>query len=322
MGQDSAFMSSLMNYIFRKFEIKVKTVAPYNHQSLQAEHGIKSLSTILMKHLAEKGQMWHKYLPLATFTYNTFTSPNLANHSPSKLVFGRKPKLLLDLETDPDIKTVGTYKQYYMQLRKRLQNLHKLLQDARTKNLALMNKDRDYLEYNSRDLVYIISPLTSQLRTASIKIAIKYRGPLVVYKIVDPHTYLWITLDGKLLRGLFEHEGLKPAVMRTNQGNVTNVSKLRQVMALGLLEPWWKWWEITNCTEITSDCMGWNFRLVRMLTKIMTEVPSQITILEILRWDFCKIWRIYDAHLSRRTLQMDTQKKGRTSKVITNLATG
>ena len=97
MDQDSAFMSSLMNYLFRKFEIKVKTVAPYNHQSLQAEHGIKSLSNILMKHLMEKGQMWHKYLPLATFVYNTFNSPNLANHSPYELVFGRKPKLLLDL---------------------------------------------------------------------------------------------------------------------------------------------------------------------------------------------------------------------------------
>ena len=57
MDQDSAFMSSLMNYLFRKFEIKVKTVAPYNHQSLQVEHGIKSLSNILMKHLMEKRQM-------------------------------------------------------------------------------------------------------------------------------------------------------------------------------------------------------------------------------------------------------------------------
>ena len=38
-----------------------------------------------------------------------------------------------------------------------------------------------------------------------------------------------MTLDGKLLRGLFEHERLKPAVIRTNQGNVTNLSKLKQV---------------------------------------------------------------------------------------------
>ena len=50
MDQDSAFMSSLMNYLFNKFNIKIKTVAPFNHQSLQAEHGIKSLSTILTKY--------------------------------------------------------------------------------------------------------------------------------------------------------------------------------------------------------------------------------------------------------------------------------
>ena len=75
--------------------------------------------------------------------------------------------------------------------------------------LALINKDREFFQYNSGDLVYIISPLTSQLRTASRKIAVKYVGPLVIYKIVDPHNYLLITFDGKLLHGLFEHERLK-----------------------------------------------------------------------------------------------------------------
>ena len=44
MDQDSAFMSTLMNYLFRKLNIKILTVAPYNHQSLQAEHVIKTLS--------------------------------------------------------------------------------------------------------------------------------------------------------------------------------------------------------------------------------------------------------------------------------------
>ena len=38
MGQDSAFMSSLMTYLLDKLNIKIGTVAPYNHQSLQAEH--------------------------------------------------------------------------------------------------------------------------------------------------------------------------------------------------------------------------------------------------------------------------------------------
>ena len=34
MDQDSAFMSSLMTYLLNKFNIKLKTVALYNHQSL------------------------------------------------------------------------------------------------------------------------------------------------------------------------------------------------------------------------------------------------------------------------------------------------
>ena len=46
MDLDSAFMSLLMNYIFKRLGIKIKTVVPYNHQSLQAEHGIKSFSSI------------------------------------------------------------------------------------------------------------------------------------------------------------------------------------------------------------------------------------------------------------------------------------
>ena len=51
MDQDSTFMSSLMNYLLKKYDIKIRTVAPYNYQSLQAEHRIKSLSNILTKHL-------------------------------------------------------------------------------------------------------------------------------------------------------------------------------------------------------------------------------------------------------------------------------
>ena len=81
MDQDSAFMSSLMNYLFKKLYIKIKTVAPYNHQSLQVEQGI-ILSTILTKHWTDLGQMWPKYLPLAILVYNTFNTPNLAKCSP------------------------------------------------------------------------------------------------------------------------------------------------------------------------------------------------------------------------------------------------
>ena len=44
-----------MSYLCKNLNIKIKTVAPYNHQSLQAEYGIKSLSMILTRHLTDLG---------------------------------------------------------------------------------------------------------------------------------------------------------------------------------------------------------------------------------------------------------------------------
>ena len=56
MHQDSAFILPVINYLFRNLGIKIKTLAPNNHQSLQAEHGIMFLATILTKHLIGLGQ--------------------------------------------------------------------------------------------------------------------------------------------------------------------------------------------------------------------------------------------------------------------------
>ena len=133
MDQDSAFMSSLMSYIFKTLKITIKTVGPYNHKSLQAEHGIKSLSNIPSKHLTDEGQMWHKFLSLATFLYNIFHSPNLGNYSLYELVFRRKPRILIDMETNPDINISGTFKDYHTLLTKRLVYLQKMLQNFKLK---------------------------------------------------------------------------------------------------------------------------------------------------------------------------------------------
>ena len=37
---------------------------------------------------------------------------------------------------------------------------------------------------------------------------IKCVEQVVIYKVIDPHNYLLMRLDGKILRGLFEHERL------------------------------------------------------------------------------------------------------------------
>ena len=139
-------------------------------------------------------------------------------------MFGRKPKLLLDLETDLNIKISGSYKDYYTLLNKRLNNFHEILQQFKSKRLAMINKDQEFGIHNF--------PI-NKLRTASRKVAIKYVVPLVIYKITDAPNYILMMLDGKILRGLFIHERLKPAIIRTSHGNVHNLVQLKQVMTLG-----------------------------------------------------------------------------------------
>ena len=59
----------------------------------------------------------------------------------------------------------------------------------------------------------------------------------VIYKIIDPHNYLLITIDGQLMRELFEHERLKPAVVKTDKGNVTTLPTLKKAMNLEITPP-------------------------------------------------------------------------------------
>ena len=86
--------------------------------------------------------MWTKFLPLATLAHNTFNSPILANYSPYKLMFGRKPKILVDIETDPDIKMSGNFTEYYKLLEKLMKYLQDILQQFKSKHLAMINKNK------------------------------------------------------------------------------------------------------------------------------------------------------------------------------------
>ena len=55
-------------------------------------------------------------------------------------------------------------------------------------------------------------------------------GPLVIYKIINPHNYLLMMLNCKILTGMLDHERLKPANVRTTQGNVCNLAQLKQII--------------------------------------------------------------------------------------------
>ena len=80
--------------------------------------------------------MWPKYLSIATFSYNTFNAPNLGNYSPYELTFGRKPKALVNLQSNPDIKLSKTFKEYYELLNKKIQYLQNILFNFKSKKTS------------------------------------------------------------------------------------------------------------------------------------------------------------------------------------------
>ena len=90
------------------------------------------------------------------FAYNTFNTPNLGNYSPYELTYGRKPRPLLNWDSNPDIKVSGTFREYYELLNKRLKYLHDILLNFKSKRLAMINKDKTFFQYKSGYLVYII----------------------------------------------------------------------------------------------------------------------------------------------------------------------
>ena len=158
--QDPAFMSSLCQWFFKAYGIQLVTVSPTNHKSLQAEHGIKSLSNILMKYLSGLGDNWHLYCRPAMMTYNT---PNLDNLSPFEVAFGRKPTLVPKLESTPHIPVAGTFAKAKQALEQKLRYLREKLQKFRDNRLALQNKDKEFHGYTVGQIVYMYHPRASIL---------------------------------------------------------------------------------------------------------------------------------------------------------------
>ena len=73
--QATSFLSSLAQAFFHHYGVRIITVSPTNHQSLLAEHGIKSLAEILKCHLAEFGSHWSEFLDFEMLAYNTTPMP-------------------------------------------------------------------------------------------------------------------------------------------------------------------------------------------------------------------------------------------------------
>ena len=231
--QDPAFTSSLMEAFVTQLNIKVILVSPTNHKSLQAEHGIKNLSGLLVKHLSQVWS-WHSCLLYSMLCYNGYSTPNLNGYSPYELVFGHKMTLSQELELKVDTVVSGTFTDYYEKLKKNLKYMGDRLQKFRSQRLDMLNRNRQSHAFQIGQIVYMYQARGSMVQTGSRKIACFFVGPLVIYKAIGPNEFLLMSLDGQIYPHLIEETRLKPGTIWTSKGNVTTLVELRQALSTGL----------------------------------------------------------------------------------------
>ena len=222
---DPAFVSTMAQAFFRFYGIRLITVSPTNHRSLLAEHGIKSLAEILKCHLSGLGPNWTEYLDFAMLAYNSYSTPNLDSMCPFELVFARKPNVLPLTEAMPEAPVAGNFREYYQNLRQKLEYMRRHLVNFRDKRTELQNKDRTHHGFFIGQIVYVLVPEGSGTQKGSQKVKISCVGPLVIMNSLGPNLFELMTLDKEKLRGSFEETMLRPGWVRTPEGPVNTYAE-------------------------------------------------------------------------------------------------
>ena len=94
--QGKEFQNSTWHQLCDRLQIAKTTTPAYNPQSNPVERFHRSLNTIMRTHLAREDAGWSRFLPMATFAYNTKVN---ATHglTPFEAWMGRAAKLPIDL---------------------------------------------------------------------------------------------------------------------------------------------------------------------------------------------------------------------------------
>ena len=94
--QGREFHNSIWHQLCDRLQIQKTTTPAYNPQSNIVERFHRSLNSIMRTHLAREDAGWSRFLPMATFAYNTKVN---ASHglTPFEVWMGRAAKLPIDL---------------------------------------------------------------------------------------------------------------------------------------------------------------------------------------------------------------------------------
>ena len=89
------------------------------------------------------------------------------------------------------------------------------------------NKCKNKEKFKEGDLVYLLSPTSTSLQTASRKLNFNWVGPLILHEKVDQTHCILSDLNGKLLKSTYHINRLKVGFIRSEEGPIKNIKTLR-----------------------------------------------------------------------------------------------
>ena len=224
VDQDKGFTAQVIQYMLAAIDCKLKIISPYNHGSSKTERQIRTISSIINKHLTDKGDMWPLYASVAAYAMNTFASEALAGISPYELVFLRKPPDLLNL-TMPDFTQYSpSIRTYLATLIEKAKFMKGILLDCRTTQALEFKTEKDRytaeLVFTPGTLVYVFAPHASSLQSGTTKFRQDFIGPLVIDTVLDSTHYKLRDLANRILPDIYHINRLKAARVLTPKGTV------------------------------------------------------------------------------------------------------
>ena len=228
--QGTNYMSELIEHIFDVFDIhKTRTAAYHPQADGLSERFVRTIKQMISAFVDQDQKDWDQNLDLFCFAYNTATQ-STTKHSPYYLLFGRQPKIPIDLFCDEILIDLGLDEDDYAnQLQRKLKLTYEIVTSNRDFRMqkAKIRHDRTVraCKFKVNDQVWLQVKKVKQ--GTQKKLAWKWQGPYIVLQVYGETTYRIKPVDKRGKTITAHRDRLKKNYLRPNKFIESTISPIK-----------------------------------------------------------------------------------------------
>ena len=218
--QGTNFQSEMLSQLYDLLDIhKTRTAAYHPQTDGLSERSVRTIKTMITAFISEDQKNWDENLHLLCFAYNTAIHAT-TQFSPFYLLYGRVPKIPLDLFTDEIVIDLALNpEEYAQQTQMKLQEAYKIVRTNRDCRMqkAKIRHDRSVraAKFIPNDLVWVQIKHIRKGKNKSL--SYKWEGPYVILETFNDSTYK-VKLQNRRSRAQTIHRDiLKKCFMRPDK---------------------------------------------------------------------------------------------------------